>query len=177
MTEQDRIISKIKAVAYDNVNKKLEEERRKNEDKINNELNDVEKCLAYIKNKLVYKIIKDGRNTVGYELADEDMFFTDYTNEPKNTYSHLGIQFFDTCDRYRHPLFKVNGEEYYDIRKIINRYEEDFNDYAERLRRLSADFNEISKRANELKKQEPHIKKLIEAYKQVEINETIVIND
>ena len=171
MTEQDKIISKIKAVAYDNVNKKIEEERRKNEDKINNELNDVEKCLAYIKNKLVYKIVKNNWNTVGYELADEDMFLTDYTNDPKNTYCYRGIQFFDTDDKYERPLFKVNDEEYYDIRKIISRYKEDFDNYSKELRRLNENFSNISRKADELKKQEPYIKKLIETYKQVEIDE------
>lgn len=171
MTEQDRIISKIKAVAYDNVNKKLEEERRKNEDKINNELNDVEKCLAYIKNKLVYKIVKNGWNTVGYELADEDMFLTDYTDNSKNTYYYRGIQFFDTDDEHGQPLFKVNGEGYYDIRKIIWNYKEDFDNYSKKLCRLNEDFNNISRKADELKKQELHIKKLIETYKQVEIDE------
>ena len=38
------IISRIKEKAYENVNRKLEEERKKTEDKINNESADVEKC-------------------------------------------------------------------------------------------------------------------------------------
>ena len=86
------IISRIKEKAYENVNRKLEEERKKTEDKINNELVDVEKCLSYIKNRLVYKIIKENYQTTKYVLADEEMFFDDYNKEGK---WHKGIYFPD----------------------------------------------------------------------------------
>ena len=84
------IISRIKEKAYENVNRKLEEERKKTEDKINNELADAEKCLSYIKNRLVYKIIKENYRTTNYVLADEDMFFDDYNKE---TNWYKGIYF------------------------------------------------------------------------------------
>lgn len=44
MNNQD-IISKIKEHAYENVNKKIEEERKKTENKIAYELEYVSKCL------------------------------------------------------------------------------------------------------------------------------------
>lgn len=177
MTEQDKIIAKIKEVAYENVNKKLEEERKRTEEKINNELTDVETCLAYIKNKLVYKETKSGHGVVGYELADEDMFFRDYTKDEKNRW-HYGIQFFAEDKRDYNPLFKVNGENYYDTRNLLRHYERNFREYNERLQRLNRDFTEIAEQANRLKQQEKHIKDLLEQYKQIEIDETkIIIED
>lgn len=171
MTEQDKIIAKIKEAAYENVNKKLEEERKRTEKKINNELLDVETCLAYIKNKLVYKEIKSGYSVVGYELADEDMFFRDYTKYGEYCWNY-SIQFFAEDKRDYNPLFKVNGENYYDTRNLLKHYECNFKEYNEKLQRLNHDFAEITKQANALKQQEKHIKDLLEQYKQIEIDET-----
>lgn len=169
MDERDKIIAKIKESAYENVNKKLEEERKKTEDKINNELVKVERCLQYIQNKMVYKIVKGSWTKTGeYVLADENTFFKDYSEEPQYSWAK-GIEFFDKPNQ---PLFKVNGVAYYDMRYIIRDYEERFKDYYERLGRLNEKFREISEAADELKKQEPLIKNLIEQYKKVEIDES-----
>ena len=45
---------KIKEMAYENVNKKIEEEKKETERKINSELEIVEETLKYIKNKLIF---------------------------------------------------------------------------------------------------------------------------
>ena len=176
MNEQEKIIAKIKEAAYENVNKKLEEERKKVENKVNNELKEVERCLHYIKNKMVFKIIKNNWSTVGvYTLADENTFFDDYNREPEYSYNK-GIRFFDSSSKPYEPLFKVNGQSYYDIRYIIRNYEERFNDYTCRLNNLRKQFNEVEEMASDLIKQEPQIKKLIEQYKQVEIDESYLEN-
>lgn len=169
MNEQELIVAKIKESAYENVNKKLEEERKKIEDKINNELKDVEKCLQYIKNKMVYKIIGDGYSVKEYRLANENTFFEDYNKESR---WDKGIKFANANSKPYEPLFRVNGESYYDIRYIIRRYEENFNDYSDRLNRLREDFNKIKEAASELIKLEPRIKNLIKQYEQVEIDES-----
>lgn len=171
MSEKDKIIAKIKESAYENVNKKLEEERKKVEDKANHELVDVERCLQYISNKMVYKIEKGKYYTENYVLADENTFFTDYNREPNYNWQR-GIQFFGSDSKPYEPLFKVNGQSYYDMRYIIRGYEERFNDYTRRLNDLREQFNKVTEMANELVKQEPKIKKLIEQYKQIEIDES-----
>ena len=171
MNEQEKIIAKIKEAAYENVNRKLEEERKLVENKISHELVDVERCLQYINNKMVYKIIGDWYRTKEYCLADENMFFEDYTKEVQYNWNK-GIKFYDTSSKPTEPLFKVNGESYYDMRYIIRNYEEKFDSYTEKLNSLRDKFEEISKAAEELKKQEPHIKKLIEQYKKTEIDES-----
>ena len=160
------IISRIKEKAYENVNRKLEEERKKTEDKINNELADVEKCLSYIKNRLVYKIIKENYRTTNYVLADEDMFFDDYSKET-NTNWYKGI-YFPHDEKY---LFRVNGEEYYDVRYLMQNYREDFERYRKDLASLNKVFRELEEGYKKLIAQELNVKSMLEQLKKVEIVE------
>lgn len=160
------IISKIKEKAYENVNKKLEEERKRTEEKINNELNVVERCLSYIKNKLVYKEIRKNFLPTEYVLADEEMFFDDYSKEDGY---YKGIYFSDG----QGCLFRVNGECYYDVRNLFPKYKQDFRDYYDRLARLNETFCEIQNGFESLKKQELKVKSMLEQLKQVEIDEEI----
>lgn len=80
------IISKIKEIAYENVNKKIEEEKKETERKINSELEVVEEILKYIKNKLIFKKVGDDWKH-DYVLVTEDIFFKDYSSEPKNSWN------------------------------------------------------------------------------------------
>lgn len=86
------IISKIKEIAYENVNKKIEEERKETERKINSELEIVETVLKYIKNKLLFKKVGDSwRQNYEYEIVTEEIFFEDYSKESKS-YWDKGIE-------------------------------------------------------------------------------------
>lgn len=169
--EKKDIISKIKELAYENVNKKLEEEKLATEKKIKEDIDKVEKVLSYIKNKLIYKKVKgiNGWNTENYVLVNEEIFFNDYNNEPDSLYRR-GIDFYEKR-QYSDPLVSVNGVRYYDIRNIIRNYKSKFDDHKRSLDRLNENFKEIEKQGELLLKQEGNIKKLIEEYKKVEINE------
>lgn len=57
--ENKDVVSKIKELAYENVNKKLEEERKLTEERIKKDLYDVSTFLKYIQNRTVFKIIKN----------------------------------------------------------------------------------------------------------------------
>lgn len=160
------IIEKIKANAYENVNKKIQEEKEKTENKIKYEIDVVEEILKYIQNKMLFKINDNGK----YELVDEKMFFEDYNCEPKYDFQK-GISIKHKREKKWDEFIKVNGNSYYDIRYIIRHYEERFNNLEERLYRLKDTFSEIEETAKELKKEEPNIKKLIEKYKKIDIEE------
>lgn len=170
-TNKKDIISKIKEKAYDNVNKKLEEEKQKTEEKINSELDRVEEVLKYINNKLIFKEKGDSWNC-NYVLVTEEMFFDDYSKEGKYSWEN-GIKIKHKRERKYDPFILVNGESYYDIRYLIRNYEETFNNYNTRLQNLRDNFREIERKVEELKKKEPLIKRLIEEYQKVEIEEEI----
>jgi len=165
MTKED-IISKIKEQAYENVNKKLEEEQKRTEEKINKEIDIVEEILGYIANKMIFKKPKYGE----YILVDEKMFFEDYSSEPKNSWS-TKLAIWHERQRKYDSFITVNGEDYYDIRYIINDYEETFKNYTRRLNDKMTGLRDIERKVEELKQQEPKIKALIEQYKKVEIIE------
>lgn len=163
------IISKIKEKAYENVNKKIEEERKETERKINSELEVVEEILGYIKNKLIFKKNKDDWKK-DYILVTEDIFFEDYNGEPKN-YWNKGIEIKHKREKNWDYFIKVNGNYYYDVRYIIAGYEEDFKTLDNRLKELRENFSKIEEAERNLLEQEPKIKKLIEQYQQIELLE------
>lgn len=157
--ENKDIISKIKEKAYENVNKKIEEQRKKTENKIKYELEVVSKCIDLINEKMIFKVIDD--YTRKYVLATPDMFFEDY-NKECNTWEK-GIDFCDRKYRYE-PYFKVNGEKYYDVRYIIGKYEEDFTAFSEKINRLYNKLMELENEKELMIKQQPIIKELLKQY-------------
>lgn len=169
------IISKIKEQAYENVNKKIEEERKETERKINSELEVVEEILQYIKNKLIFKKVGDDWKH-DYVLVTEEIFFEDYSGEPKNYWSK-GIEIKHEREKKWDYFIKVNGNYYYDVRYIIAGYEEDFKTLDNRLNSLREDFSKIEKAERSLLEQEPKIKKLIEQYQQIELKEKYNSNE
>lgn len=163
------VISKIKAKAYENVNKKLEEERQRVEDKINNELDVVEEILKYIKNKLIFKKVGDSWNHE-YALVTEEVFFEDYNSDPKN-YWGKSIEIYHKREHKWDCFIRVNGNYYYDIRYIITNYKEDFNMLDKKLNSLREQFSEIKRLEERLLKEEPRIKKLLEQYQEIDLKE------
>lgn len=163
------IISKIKEKAYENVNKKLEEERKETERKINSELEVVEEILKYIKNKLIFKKVGDSWHP-NYVLVTEEMFFEDYNNEPEY---NKGIGVNHGRKNKWDYFIKVNGEYYYDVRYIIANYEEDYENLRNRMSDLKITFSNLEREAEELLALEPKIKKLLEQYREVEIEEKV----
>lgn len=154
--ENKDIISKIKEKAYENVNKKIEEERKATEEKINNELEVVNKCINLITNELIFKKVNHD-----YVLATPDMFFEDYS---KKVDWYKGVSFY--CERQYNfdPLFRVNGECYYDIRYIIGKYEDDWKRLDERRRKLFSDLIDLERDRENLFIKHKQIKKLLEQY-------------
>lgn len=165
------IISKIKEKAYENVNKKLEEERKETERKINDEIEVVEEILKYIKNKLIFKKVGDNWRQ-NYVLVTEDIFFEDYNSEPEYNW-RKGIEIKHEREKKWDYFIKVNGQYYYDVRYIIANYEEEYEILKRRLSDLKSKFREIEEQERGLLALEPKIKKLLEQYQEVEIEEKV----
>ncbi|MGI6607537.1 MAG: hypothetical protein ACOX1F_00960 [Erysipelotrichaceae bacterium] len=162
------IVEKIKALAYENINKKLEKEREKTEKRIADDLADVEKALSYIANRLVYKTVSNSFCVSDYVLATEEMFFNDYNKEVE--YSP-GLKF---SNDYRDGwLFLINGEFYYDVRKIIKNYERDFDYFKRRFTDLNESFKDLVKKYEVLKTKDKQIKSILEQLEKVKIEEEV----
>lgn len=151
------VISKIKEKAYENVNKKIEEERERTENKIKNELETVKRCVEFIENHLVFKKIN-----YNYILATSDMFFEDYSKQPKYAFDS-GVKIKENRKAYE-PWFKVNGESYYEIRYIIGKYEEDFATITRKAYQLHETIRNLKESWENLEKEQKSIKSLLEQY-------------
>lgn len=163
--ENKDIIAKIKEQAYENVNRKIEEERKKTENKIDKELDDVNKCIELINQKMIFKKKKNSYS-YNYVLATTDMFFEDYSKE--NTSWNRGIKFPERKYKYM-PYFTVNGEDYYDVRFIIGAYEEDVSNLKRRSENLWRTINEIESEMNDMIKEQHQVKKLLQEYQELNV--------
>ena len=92
------------------------------------------------------------------------MFFDDYNKE---TNLYRGI-YFPHDEKH---LFRVNGEEYYDVRYLMQNYREDFEKYRKDLERLSENFTKLEEGYKKLIAQELNVKSMLEQLKKVEITE------
>lgn len=151
------IISRIKEKAYENVNKKIEEEREATESKIKNELKTVERCVEFIEKHLVFKKVNGN-----YVLATSDMFFDDYSKQPKYSYNS-GVKIKENRRIYE-PWFTVNGESYYEIRYIIGKYEEDFSRLTKRAEQMYETISGLKESWKTLEQEQKSIKSLLEQY-------------
>lgn len=158
-------------IAEENVNKKLEEERKKNEAKIEKEIKDVNFILELIEKKMLYKVIGDWREDQRFEMITKEMFLKDYTSEPQENWHKRGI-----------TIKKWNGwKESYDLEIVINdeiRYKhigyiikdftETLKDKKDRISRITEGLNEIERQFKELAKQETNIMKFIKDYNETQ---------
>lgn len=155
--EAKDVISKIKEKAYENVNKKIEEERKITETKIQNELETVQRCVEFIENHLVFKKVNNE-----YILATSEMFFEDYSKDAKYSFNQ-GVKIKENR-KYYEPWFSVNGENYYEIRYIIGRYQEDFSNLTRRADDMYKKIRDLKESWERLEKEQKSIKSLLEQY-------------
>ena len=157
-------IKDLMSIAKSMADKKYELERQQLEKTISGELEEVQKAIEMVKSGLCYKkVVLDGVWITRYEFATEEMLINDYLTEPKNSYTRRGITF-QTFDAKKpwNCIFIVNGENYYDMRYILQRYEKDVIEERNRIIRYNDQLNEIISKFDELIKQYPLIKKMME---------------
>lgn len=167
MENREEIIKKIKALANEKATEKVKKIQEETNEKIKQEAEKIEKCLKYIENKLVFKIVRENGYIKNYVLANEEMFMQDYIKKPKFDF-YRGIEF---CDESQIPLFMVNGEEYFDMRYIIENYKRAFNEYSSKLKSLQETFKRIEEKGNDLLDMEKGVKSLLEKCQKVKIEE------
>jgi hypothetical protein len=157
-------IKDLMSIAKSLADKKYELERQQLEKTISGELEEVQRAIEMVKSGLCYKkVVLDGGWITRYEFATEEMLINDYLTEPKHSYTRRGIIFqqFDAKKPWDR-IFVVNGEDYYDMRHILQRYENDVIEERNRIIRYNDQLNEIISKFDELIKQYPLIKKMME---------------
>ncbi len=155
-------------IATENVNKKLEEERKKSEEKIKNEIQDVNFILELIEKKMLYKVVGRWSSDEKFIMITKEIFLKDYTSEPKENWHKKGITIKDwhgwnleNCDL----KITINDEiEYRHIGYIIKDFTDTLKDKKDRVYRITEGLNDIERKFKELVNQEANIIKFVEDY-------------
>ena len=160
----ENVKEKLYEIAKEKVEQKLKEEREKEEARINGEIDKVKFILELIDKKMLYKRIGDWRD-YKYEMITQEIFFEDYSKEPKNSYDKkLQIKDLDwNLDNY-HLEIEVNGIKYFHIGKLIKDFEEQLKKKTERINYITEGLYDLENEFKELVKQEKMIKSFIEDY-------------
>lgn len=164
---KENIENKILKLAEKSANKKINEEKKRIEDKLKNEIDDVKFILDLINKKMLYKAIRVNYNIKQYQLITDEIFLEDYfEKEPKSTWGKkLQVKNKEYWDSDSYNLeIEVNGEKYYHIGYIINSFETELKEKKNRVKYLNDKLWEIEKDFDDFIKQEPIIKKMIEDY-------------
>lgn len=159
-------------IATENVNKKLEEERKKSEEQIKNEIQDVNFILELIEKKMLYKVIGRWSSDEKFIMITKEIFLKDYTSEPTSNWHKKGITIKDwhgwnleNCDL----KITINNEiEYRHIGYIIKDFIETLKEKKDRIYRVTEGLNGLEKNFKELVNQEANIMKFVKDYNDIQ---------
>lgn len=102
---------------------KLAEQQKKLESDVNEDIKVIEKILAMVKDRLVYKEVKKPySNKTDYVVVTEDIVLEDYSNKPEYGYGTEIKEIEAGYHGYRHTVIKVNGHIYYHASDLIAKY-------------------------------------------------------
>ena len=142
--------------------KKIEQQKKKITEKVNQELDDVKTAVEMVKSGLCYKVEDDGWCR-RYVYATEEMLIKDYLSEPKNGYCRRGVSFedYDPKSPWR-CIFTVNGYHYYDMRYILEKYEKDVIEERNRITRYNDSLTTMINEFDRLVREHRAIKRMLD---------------
>lgn len=168
-----KTVDNLLEIAQKMADEKLAKEKQRVTEKINSELSDVEKAIEMVRSGLCYKEV-DEYGVKRYLFATEEMLVHDYLSEPKNSYTEKGIRFnADLKNGYDH-IFRVNGIYYYDMRYILEKYQNDVIKEKNRITGYNDRLNELIREFDRLLEKHKAIKKMLDDWtaRQAEGGET-----
>lgn len=163
--EQSEVIKKIEEEANKQFEIIKEVEKKKLYERLDNDKQMSKKVLDLINSHLLFKKVPDEFGKIEkYQLVTYEDFLNDYLKEPKSQWEK-GIKFNSPPSLFS-GVVKVNGISYYDMRLIINSFEEQINNKINMLRDLSDRLNGAQNDLKDILKNEVNIKKMCEEFKE-----------
>lgn len=158
-------------IATENVNKKLKEERKKSEEKIKSEIQDVNFILELIEKKMLYKVVGRWHSDEKFIMITKEIFLKDYTSEPESDWHKKGITLknwhgwnLENCDL----KIMINDEiEYRHIGYIIKDFTDTLKEKKDRIYRITEGLNDLERKFKELVNQETNIMKFVKEYEEI----------
>lgn len=153
-----------------NMEQALEKKMRELSDaaqrQIDSDREKVKQALSYIDQNMVFKRVSQLGWPKKYQLATVEMFYEDYFKKEGCGWEK-GVNFYPEGERHYRGVFSVNGEDYYDMRYLLERYEKDVKEVAEKATRWRDKVHEIQKELDEAVSAWPAIKKVIEHWNSI----------
>jgi hypothetical protein len=115
---------KIRELSNEAAGKKLREEQQKVSERINQDLAVIEKILAMVKDRLIYKEDRE-HGRARYIVVTEEIVLDDYANPPKYGSGTRIKQVESTFYNYNHTAITVNGHSYLHAADLITKYKFD----------------------------------------------------
>lgn len=162
---ENRIADRVMAITNKGLQERIEKETREAHERAERDREIVERAVALIHQNLMYK--DEGHGSYHhYVLATEEMFFQDFMKETDIGWKS-GIKFLygdEKCHSYLHGSFSVNGERYYDMRYLLDKYVKDVEEEARHICAYNDKLAELRRRFDDLIHQRPAIEKLIKEW-------------
>ena len=162
----DKIMERVMEITDKGLREKLEREVLDARRQAEKDREVVERAVRLIQANLMYKDeCFGGRHH--YVLATEEMFFQDFMKKPEYEWKR-GIKFVDSDEEkkrvYLSGAFRVNGEAYYDMRYLLDKYTRDVENEMQEICSYTDRLRDIKQKFDDLVSQAPAIKRLIEQW-------------
>ena len=162
------IKTKVMEITNKALQERIEQETLKAKEHAERDAEIVSRAIELIQKNLMYKEVKEGYYP-HYVPATEEMFFGDFLKKPD--YDWLtGIKFNDDKDSskpvYLHGSFSVNGERYYDIRYLLDKYASDVLAAKRRICNYENQLSDMLREFDRMVEQRPKIKRMLEEWRE-----------
>lgn len=121
-----KAVDKIRELSKQAAAKEIAERQAKVEESVNQDIAVIEKILAMVKDRLVYKETKAPHsNRRIYIVVTEDVVLQDYSNKPEYGSGTSIKQVEGSYYSHSHTVITVNGHKYYHAKDLIEKYKFD----------------------------------------------------
>ena len=160
-------------IAEAQIAEKQYQEIQKVKERLEQDKETLKEAINLVNTHTLYKVVEDpyDRHKKIYKLATEEMLKEDYLKEPK-PYRPAGIRFnYNDSGYYNKGILEVNGEDYYDIRYVLQRYEKAMAEKERTLNVLFDRMSDLKKELDALHATFPSLKQAIEEWQEWEEKE------
>ena len=166
----DDIKAKVLEITSKALQERIEQETLQAKEQAERDAEIVSRAIELVQENLMYKEVKEGFYT-HYVPATEEMFFKDFLKKTGYEWN-AGIKFNDNKDTkkpsYLHGSFSVNGERYYDMRYLLDKYVSDVESVKRRISNYSDQLNDMINEFGRMVEQRPKIKQMLREWREIQ---------
>lgn len=173
---ENNVMDKVLAITNKGLQERIERETREAHERAERDREIVEKAIALIHQNLMYKDAGHG-SYHHYVLATEEMFFQDFMKKAEYEWRR-GIKFADDGEKaHLRGSFVVNGERYYDMRYLLDKYTRDIERRQQEICAYNDRLHDLRRSYDDLIRQRPAIERMIKEWTAAQEEVTACLDD